>query len=301
MSKYIKEVGFDFIYLYDPEQILNKKHFSKDTIYSVLFDSKGDIQQIDYSGKLNHDKILNQLDEPTNKTSRSIPLLNFQIKRFELGDEVTSNLNSANIPTKLMTGYKVDENIDTIESIKFYTLTGENILGLYSHAYNLPKNRIIYDKELEYINSHAPNHRYTLSLSVSNLHADFNKMLIQQIDLNFGMESSLIIKETESLILSQIDLEKDKIKRANPLDKNKTLNKTISETKFQLKSDNINALEISRLIEETTKFPVEIKFDPNLSFSIDISIENNDKTIDNWIKLFSENGLNLDREMKKVK
>ena len=29
--------------------------------------------------------------------------------------------------------------------------------------------------------------------------------------------------------------------------------------------------------------------------------ENNNKTIDNWIKVFSENGLIIEKEMKKVK
>lgn len=302
MSKYVQDVNFDFIYIYDPMMTISKKLFPSDSISSVLFDSKGFVQEKTSSSKLNRDKILillnkNQSRPEINKGS-SLPILNFQLKRYELGDEVTNKLSSVNLPSKVMTGYKVNEVIDTVENIKFCTITGENILSLYSYAYNLPKNRFLYDKKIEYINSHAPNHRYTLILSVSNLHADFYKMLIKQVDLNFGLETSPIMKETESLELSQIDLVKGKINIANSSD-NK-IDKKISETEFQLKASNIKAIEISRLIEEKVNLPVELIVNPNSNFSVDILIENNDTSVDNWIKLFSENGLIIKKEIKEV-
>ena len=297
MSKYIREVGFDFIYIYDPTMSLHQNFSQNDTIYSVLFDSAGQIQKKMNADYLDHKIILNQLNRNQTKPSNTLPILNFQLKRYELGDEVSSNLSSVNLPTKIMTGYKANESIDTIENIKFCTLTGENILGLYSYAYNLPKNRFVYDKDLSYIDSHAPDKRYTLILSVSSLQADFNKMLIKQIDLNFGLETSASIEKKELLMLSKIDSDNGMINIANSTNKNMTVDKTISETEFLIKADNIKAAEISRLIEEKVNVPVELNINSNLSYSVNISIENNDKTIDNWIKLFSENGLILDKKI----
>lgn len=305
MSKYIQGVNFDFIYIYDPMKTLCHKFYKNDTICSVLFDSNGFIQEKTNIDNLNRDKILVQLKKNKTKSdvkkNISLPILNLQLKRYELGDKVSSNLVSVNIPTKIMTGYKVGEFSDTIENVKFCTLSGENILGLYSYAYDQPKSRFVYDKKIEYINSHAPNHRYTLSLTVSKLHADFKKMLIKQIDLNFGLETSQIIQKKEVLILSKIDLKNGKIGKANSLDKNKISNENISETTFKLAAANIKAIEIAKLIEEKTNFPVELNFNPKLSYSLNISIENKDRTIENWIKLFSENGLILKKKMKKVK
>lgn len=305
MSKYVQDVNFDFIYIYDPMMIISKKLFPSDSISSVLFDSKGFVQEKTSSSKLNRDKILIQLNKNQSRTEinkgSSLPILNFQLKRYEFGDEVTSKLSSVNLPSKIMTGYKVNEVIDTVENIKFCTIMGENILGLYSYAYNLPKNRFLYDKEIEYINSHAPNHRYTLILSVSNLHADFNKMLIHQIDLNFGLETSLILKESDLLILSQINDEKGNIKIENGLNKSKLSNNTISEVDFQIKATNISATEIARLIEDATHLPVEINVDPNILYTMDISVENKEKTIDHLIKLLAEKGLIIDKEKKEVK
>lgn len=297
MSKYAQDVNFDFVYIYDPMMTISKKLFPSDSISSVLFDSKGFIQEKTSSSKLNRDKILIQLNKnqsnPELNKSSSFPIINFNLKRYELGDKVLSNLSSVNLPTKILTGYKVNESIDTIENIKFCTLTGENILGLYSYAYNLPKNRFIYDKEIDYIDSHSPNQRYTLTLSVSNLHADFNKMLIKQIDLNFGLETAPIEKNTKTLVLSQIDLAKGRINIANTTDNNNI----ISETEFHLKANNIKVTELARLIEEKLKVPVELNINPNSNYSVDISIENSDCTIDSWIKLFSENGLILNKKM----
>lgn len=304
-SKYIQEVNFDFVYIYDPKMTLSREFYPEDTILSVLFDSNGNIQEKTTSGNLDRDnisKLLNK-DQPKSsvKQSNNIPILNLQIKRYELGDMVSSKLSSASIPTKIMTGYKASELIDTIENLKFCTLTGKNILELYSYAYDLPKSRFIYDNELKYINSHSPNNRYTVSLSVSNLHADFNKMLIQQINLNFGLELSEVFQEKEVLILSQIDTDKGKIKMVNTLNEAKTLSQSISEEQFQLSTNNITATEISKYIEEATMLPVEVRVDPNLRYSLDISIENNDRTINNLIKQFSENGLVIEKEKKEIK
>jgi hypothetical protein len=305
MSEYIKDVNFDFIYIFDPEMIINQKLFQEDSIYSVLFDSNGNIQEKTKSGKLNRENILKQLNKLKAKSgikqSSNLPLVNFQIKRYELGDEVSSNLSSISIPTKIMTGYKANEIIDTIESIKICTLSGKNILELYSYAYDLSKSRFKFEEELEYINSHSPKNRYTVSLSVSNLHANFNKFLIQQINLNFGLEITEEFEEKEVLILSGIDTDKGKIKIANNLNDAKTSNENISEEKFQLSSNNMTASEISKFIEEATMLPVEVRIDPNLRYSVAISIENNDKTIDNLIRLLSDDGLVIYKERKEVK
>jgi hypothetical protein len=233
--------------------------------------------------------------------SINLPLVNFQIKRYEIGDEVSSSLGSVSIPTKIMTGYKANEITDTIENFKFCTLTGKKILELYSYAYDLPKSRFSFNKELNYINSHAPNHRYTLSLSASNLHADLNNMLIQQINLNFGLEISDRIEEREVLMFSGIDTSKGKIKIANTVIDEKTLIENISEEQFQLTTNNITATEISKFIEEATRLPVEVRIDQNQRYSMDISIANNDRTIDNLIKQFSDNGLIIEKEIKKIK
>lgn len=304
-SKYIQEVNFDFVYIYDPKMTLSREFCPEDTIFSVLFDSNGNIQEKTTSGNLDRDQISKQLNKDQTKSSvkqsSNLPILNFQIKRYELGDKVSSNLSSVNIPTKIMTGYKANDLIDTIENIKFCTLSGKNILELYSYAYDLPKSRFIYDNELEYINSHSPKHRYTVSLSVSNLHSDFNKMLIQQINLNFGLEICKVFQEKEVLILSKIDTNKGKIKIVNPLNDAKTLSESISEEQFQLSTNNITATEISKYIEEATLLPVEVRVDPNLRYSLAISIENNDRTIDNLIKLFSDNGLIIEKRKKEIK
>ena len=305
MSEYIKDVNFDFIYIFDPEMIINQKLFQEDSIYSVLFDSNGNIQEKTKTGKLNRENILKQLNKHQAKSgvrqSNNLPLINLQIKRYELGDEVSSNLSSISIPTKIMTGYKANEIIDTIESIKICTLSGKNILELYSYAYDLSKSRFKFEKELEYINSHSPKNRYTVSLSVSNLHADFYKLLIQQINLNFGLEITEEFEEKEVLILSGIDTDKGKIKIANNLNDAKTSNENISEEKFQLSTNNMTASEISKFIEEATMLPVEVRTDPNLRYSVAISIENNDKNIDNLIRLLSDDGLVIYKERKEVK
>lgn len=304
-SKYIQEVNFDFVYIHDPEMLLIKQLALNDTIYSVLFDTNGNIQEKTTSGNLNRDnisKLLNK-DQPKSsvKQSNNIPILNLQIKRYELGDMVSSKLSSVSIPTKIITGYKTNELIDTIENLKFCTLTGKNILELYSYAFNLPKSRFLYDNELKYINSHSPNNRYTVSLSVSNLHADFNKMLIQQINLNFGLEISEVFQEKEVLILSKIDTDKGKIQIVNTLNEAKTLSESISEDQFQLSTNNITATELSKCIEEATMLPVEVSIDPNLSYSLAISMENNDRTIDNLLRLLSDNGIVINKVKKEVK
>lgn len=303
-SKYIQEVDFNFVYIYDPKMTLNQKIFPEDTSFSVLFDSNGNILEKTSSGNLDRDQISKQLnkDQTTSvKRSSSLPILNFQIKRYELGDKISSNLSSVNIPTKILTGYKANEFIDTNDTIKFCTLSGKNILELYSFAYDLSKSRFIFDKELEYINSHNPIHRYTLNLSVSNLHSDFNKMLIQQINLNFGLELSEVIEEKEILFLSGIDTSKGKIKIVNSLAEDKKLSKNISEGQFQLSTNNITAKEISKFIEEATMLPVEVRIDPNIRYSLDISIENNDRNINNLIKLFLDNGFVIEKEKIEIK
>jgi hypothetical protein len=303
-SKYIREVNFDFVYIYDPKMTLSQEFYPVDTVFSVLFDSNGNIQEKTTSGNLDRDQIskLLNIDQAKSslKQSNNLPIINFQIKRYELGDKVSSNLSSVNIPTKIMTGFKPNEIIDTLENIKFCTLSGKNILELYSYAYDLPKSRFIYDNKLDFINSHSPDHRYTLILSVSNLHSDFNRMLIQQINLNFGLEISDVFQEKEVLILSKIDTNKGQIKIVNTLDDAKTLSENISEEQFQLSTNNITATEISKYIEEATMLPVEVRVEPKLRYSLDISFENNDRTINNLIKLFPDNGLVLEREKKEI-
>lgn len=304
MSEYIQDVGFDFIYIYDPFMSLDQDISANDTIFSVLFDSNGFIQEKITSGYLDHKKILNQLNgnQPltSKKTNSALPILNFQLKRYELGDEVSSNLSSVNLPVKIMTGYKANQSIDTIENMKFCTLTGKDILGLYSFAYNMPESRFMYNKELNYIDSHDPDKRYTLILSLSGSHADLNEMLIKLIDLNFGLKTSAITKKTELLVLSKIELTDGVIQIANSSESSKAVHSTINETQFRIKADNVKATEISKLIEEKLMVPVELKMNPNANYSVDISIENDDKTIDSWIELFSESGIIIKKIMTDV-
>lgn len=304
MSDYIQDVQFDFLYIYDPDRLLIKKLDMNDTIYSVLFDADGNILDKTNSGKLNRGKILSQLSKNQTKTntklSSTLPVFNCQLKRYEIGDEVSINLSGVKLPVKLLTGYKANDFVDTLESIRFCNITGENILGLYSHAYDLPKTRFVYDKEIEYINSHAPNHRYSLSFSVSDLHADFNQMLIKQIDLNFGLETSTITNETEILILSKVDTGKGKIQIQNTLEESKTAKSTINENDFLLQASNIGISEIARQIEEATHLPVEINVDTKVLYTVDISVENKDKSIESFIRLLAENGLIVNKGKKEV-
>lgn len=305
MSNYTKDVGFDFVFIHDPESLLIKKLALNDSIYTVLFDSKGNIEEKTNHGKMDRVHITNLLNknqiQPTIRNGSYMPILNCQLKRYELGDEVSNETKSIKLPTKIMTGYKAHETCDTIENIRFCTITGENILGLYSYAYDLSPFHFIYDKEIGYINSHAPDHRYTLSLSVSSLHADFNQMLIQQIDLNFGMKSSFIQQESDILVLSNIDTENGNIVISKGIEKEDQSHSNIGEKFVSIKAFKISAIDIAKLIETATLLPVEISVDPKILYNLNISFENKHPSIDQWIELFAENGLIFRKEKKVIK
>ena len=312
---FIEKNKFPFTFIYDKEKYLKQQVFPHSGIpHSILIDKIGKIQAGTMPGFITEEIINNllndkQIDIP-NKTlfnpeslsdeKSENTLMIFELRSYQLGDrgylKTENKTRSKRILTDYQGGYK-----DTIENITEYAAADRNILELYQCAYeNIPLTRFIYDKELDYINSHLPDNRYTMIFLSSDLLGNRNSILINQLNSVFGLKTNTQEKEVEVLILDSINTNTGNITRS--YDNTKAgMYSTISHLlTYKMKDFYTNPKIITKTLEDFFKIPVESEIPPTNFYSIEINIERDKvEDVDAWLELFQENGLIL-RKGKKV-
>jgi len=317
-KSFIKKNKFPFTFIYDKEKYLKAEIFPHSGIpHSILIDKTGKIQTSTLPGFITEDVIKDlmeneQIDIPNKELFNSENLsekksentfINFELRSYQLGDRgffrTEFKTRSKRILTDFTDGYK-----DTIENITETTSASKNILELYQYAYeNIPLTHFLYDEELNYINSHLPNHLYTMIFSSSDLIGNHYSILINQLNSIFGLKTRIQEKETEVLILDAINTNTGNITKSYDYTKSGT---SLNDDYFRytLSASYINSMLVIKALEDFFKIPVETEIPATDFYNIEISIEKDRgdrEEVDVWLELFKRNGLILRKDKKILK
>ena len=317
---FIEKNKFPFTFIYDKEKYLKEQVFPHQSIpHSILVDKTGKILASTMPGFITENVINNLLDnkpidipnkqlfnpENLSEEKSENTLINFELRSYQLGDAgylKTCNYSlSKRILTDYTGGYK-----DTIENIIECTAAGKNILELYQYAYeNISLTRFIYDEALNHLNSHLPNHRYTMIFSSSDLIGNHYSILINQLNSIFGLKTSTQEKEVEVLILDSIRTDTGNNKKSHD-NTNLGMSSTISRLLwYQVKSSYINPTAIAKTLEDFFQIPVETEIPATDFYDIEIDIKKeyveSIPDVDTWLELLKENGLVLRKDRKVLK
>jgi len=314
---FIEKNKFPFTFIYDKEKYLKAQIFPHRSIpHSILVDKTGKIQASSLPGFITEevlkDLIKNkQIDIPnkelfnpetlSEKKSENT-LINFELRSYQLGDRGYFETKIDTRSKRILTDYTGGGYKDTIENITETTTANRNILELYQYAYeNIPLTRFIYDKELNYINSHLPNHRYTMIFSSSDLVGNHYSILINQLNSIFGLKTRVQEKETEVLILDAINTNTGNITKS--YDNTKAgMSLKDDYQRYTLNASYINSMIVIKALEDFFKIPVETEIPATDFYNIEISIEiDRREEVDAWLELFKKNGLILRKDKKILK
>ncbi|WP_317235655.1 TlpA family protein disulfide reductase [Belliella filtrata] len=327
---FITKNDFPFTFIHDDEKSLKKIFPHQGIPHTILIDKKGQIKSQTYVGFVT-EQVLTELDNgnqvnlPMKKNfdpselinvNKSNSLIKFELLRHELG-EPNSISEAINVdrPVQIITGYSGKAYYDTLETITQCTITGRNALEIYQYAYDdIPLSRFIYDNNLGYLNSSLPNFLYKMNFSASNLLGDAKEILINQLNSIWGLKTKIIEKECTYYELVSINLKEDTIMtESNPTIE---IKRSTSRSALELTtSDIFTAESIAKLIEDQFVFLQDYKYwnqqenkiyfpvTTNLSgkYALNISINDESSSLDNWIELLAKNGLSLERKHGKVK
>jgi thiol-disulfide isomerase/thioredoxin len=314
-TDFIAKNDFPFDFIYDGEKNLSKIFPHTGIPHTILIDKKGIIQAETFPGyvteqilsELNNDNQVNlpakknfvpsELGRNENKNS----LITFELQRHELGErnyiETTSNMDT---PVQIINGYSAGMYYDTLETINGCVIAGKNALQIYQYAYNnIPISRFSYDSDLSYLDSHLPNHLYKMNFSCSSLLGNYQTILINQLNSVFGLETKIIEKEVEILVLDSIDTNNEACKESSGNVQSQTFQYSYKD--YILSGSGISVASILKSIEDKISMPVESKLEePNL-FDLNIAIKDEkNQDINVWINHFKKNGLILRQDKKLI-
>lgn len=312
---YISKNTLPFDFIFDEQKKMHTIFPHSEIPYSVIIDKNGKVQaetypyyiteiqieqmilgkSIDVPLVKNFDK--NDLGKKKSQTS----LVSFDLQRSELGEGPYLKASQYQNKVRIVTGYKANSFIDTVETVKEYIAGSKSILELYQLAYNdVQATRFIFSNELDYIKSSQPNCLYNLNFAISNLLGDFNTVLTNQLNSSFGFDTQKIKKDTIALVLKKVVLNGNSIKLAN-LKKERALETYISNYEFfRINGNQINVHEIAYYIGTKTKLLVEVENEEDLNYELNINMDKPTTNINEWLSYFEKEGLYLVQEKRTV-
>lgn len=316
---FITKNDFPFDFIYDKNKLISEIFPHSSIPHTILIDKQGQINAQTYPGfvteeiltKLNNDK---SVDLPIKKNftpselkNNATSLVKFELLRHQLGELNYINTLERVKSTQIVTGYSGKAYCDTLETINDCIIAGKNALEVYQYAYdNIPISRFIYDESLNYLNSNKPNLRYKMNFSCSSLMGDYKEILINQLNSVWGLETNVVEKEVTYYELVGIDLKEDTIMTI-PNSTIKITGRTSQSFKELTTSNIYTAESITALIEKQITYlqsnkywnqedkkiyyPVTTNIDGK--YALNIAINDDSSTVDNWIELLGKNGLHL--------
>jgi len=318
---FIEENEFPFTFIYDKEKYLKGQVFPHKAIpHTTLVDKTGKIHSSTLPGFIT-EKVINdlidnkqidipniQLFKPENLSEEKSEntLINFELHSYQLGDRGYLQIVNSTSPKRILTDYTGGFK-DTIENIVKITAANKSILELYQYAFeNIPLTRFIYDEELNYLNSHLPNHRYTMIFSSSDLLGDHHSILINQLNSTFGFKIKTQYKEVEVLILDSINTNTGNNKKSHDNTRAGMSSKIAHFLYYIIKSSYINPMTITKTLEDFFMMSVETEIPSNSFYDIEIEIERDyiegiTDNVDTWLELLNESGLILRKDKKVLK
>jgi|GEM_PF-6613735 len=312
---FISKNDYPFDFIYDSEKNLSKIFPHTGIPHTILIDKKGIIQAETYPGYVT-EQILSELnnDNPVNLPAKKnfVPselgrnenkssLITFELQRHELGErnyiETTTNMDT---PVKIINGYSAGMYYDTLETINGCIIAGKNALQIYQYAYNnIPISRFSYDSDLSYLDSHLPNHLYKMNFSCSSLLGNYQTILINQLNSVFGLETKIIEKEVEILILDSIDTNNEACNESSGNVQSQTFQYSYKD--YILSGSGISVSAILKSIEDKISMPVESMLEEPTLFDLNIAIKDEEnQDVDVWLNHFKENGLILRQDKKRI-
>jgi len=312
---FIQENKYPFDFVFDEKEQLSSVFPHSGIPHSIVIDKKGKIKTETFPGYLTEEIIRNLIltdsidvpyknkfdptKEDANKADPS--LLLFDLKNGELGAGGASYFSTKHNKRRIVTGYTANAFKDTVETIYQSTYASENIFELYRSAYkNISEYRLLFPKELDYINSYSPNNKYKLNYSVSDLFGDFHSVMIRQLNAAFGLETEKVEIDTTVLVLKKIKPNNHSITIEDYPHITVSRDIDMIDRRLKAKCTQFSVRDIAILIEDKTHLPVEYNEKETNNYSLDILIESNGKTLEEWLTLFEKEGLYLVKERRKA-
>ena len=314
---FINKNKYPFDYIFDKTKELSTIFPHTGIPHTILIDKKGKIQAETLPGYLSESDIEqlisgNSIDLPLKKNfnpddlekvDETPSLVSFELQNTELGDRNYSTTStSIGNKKRIVFGYTPNAYKDTVENIQKIALSGKNILELYQLAYKgLSDLRFIFPTELNYIKSNAPNDRYRLNYSISNLFGDFNVVLIRQLNAAFGLETEKIEKDTTVIVLKKIEPNDRSIILENNPNRGKSEATNIFIEEFNAQTTSSSLFEIAILLETKTHLPVEFSKTDTNKYNLNLSIKADSKaSLKDWVLLFEKEGIFLVKEKRRT-
>ena len=312
---FIGKGSFPFDFVYDSEKLLSDVFPHLGIPHSILVDKYGKILAWMHPGYVTEEVINNMIknkavelpdrkffDSNTNAGKH----LDNSLEFFDLKPCNPGGKSYVKRERKEQVRKKKKENeegyIDRPELISKTEAAGLNILELYQYAYhNMPTTRFIYDKELKYINSNLDKNRYDMIFTSSDWLGDHNLLLINKLNNKLGLQSTIVEKRTEVLVLDSLGFERSQDKFNSGISTNQ------SELRYKIDATYVNSEVIVETLESFLETPIETNIPATNFYDIKIDIRkgsvNMKKTqdIDSWIEAFNQNGIYLRKDTKTMK
>jgi|SRR5690554_2307701 len=312
---FIEKNTFPFDFIFDREKKLKELFPHSLKPFTVIIDKNGKIQAKTLPSYISETQIEQLISEQSidvpivkkyseyrlEEERSQAPLVSFELQRHELGESSYHEISEHQNKARIITSYRANSFIDTVETNTELIASSKNILELYQLAYNnIPDTRFLYSDDLNYIKSHQPNHLYKLKFSVSNLFTKSNLILINYLNNSFGLNTQKIKMDTTVLILKKLELNGKSIKLADTKKGSSKRTRISNYQFFQIKGNNFDIQEIANCIGEKTQLPVEINIENDLKYELNIDIDKPGANIDEWIDFFEKEGLYLDKKKKTI-
>jgi thiol-disulfide isomerase/thioredoxin len=316
-NAFVSKNNFPFDFIHDKDNTLSKVFPHSGIPHSILIDKYGKVIAETLPGYIT-EKVLFEVEREEKSdvpqkvhhsdSDLTMPdfnsLVKFELLNYKLGerDQVQSFCKEKH-PHRIITGYAGDDSYrDTISTMNGCTITGKNILGLYQYAYDgIPLTHFSYTDDLKYINSHLPNHRYSLNFMCSSLLGDYKSILIGQLNNVFGLKTRVVEKESMEILVLEFINTSEKECSESVSNQGLKASSDHSYKHFHLSATHINAIQIARSIESKFKLPVKTNLPPDRYYDVEITINEEDTDTDVWLRLFKEKGLVLKKVKEPVK
>ncbi len=252
-------------------------------------------------------------DEAYKKILASESLFTFELLPFRSKSSVHGSMRDNSRKIEMVSESKVHPG--ELMRTSYLEIFGKNILGLYNDVLKeYTKDRILYDDSLSYINAKDDKNLYTIKLKASDDLGDFNRILLKQLNVSFGLKTKEVEQEATYYELTAIEPHEGIITQIDTITKGIEQQSTTHSYKgFKVKQTN-SAKEIAHLIEEQLVFVQSEKYyndpDKNIFFpvithleglyNVNLEIKNDSKDLDAWVKSFDEKGLRLKKKKGKI-
>jgi len=229
------------------------------------------------------------------------PLISFTLSKYypEVDYSLSSSSSGTTEAVRIFTGDEAKPFKDTLVQRHEDIDVRKTILELYRKALNrIPSNRIIYAKDISYVDSFDPKYMYNVSLSYSNLMGDYTQYYIDQLNSAFGLTTRSVPKMTQVLVLKRIVVNDSTVKYDMGLNNSNTLS---IGTQVKIDLNSCRNPQLIKQLETIVRIPVFDEMSELMCLSIHLETNMESRDIDSWVEFFKKHGIILEKEMREVK